>query len=261
VVAVIDREAALRAQGANVVGQDGDKIGTVQDIYLDHETNEPEWVLVSTGTVGARGNFVPLNDATMEGNEIRVPFTKDKVKGAPSVDPDGQLSQQEERELYDYYGRAYAEYTDVGTLERERAGTTDYDASGTVGDEAMTRSEEELHVGTEQRETGRARLHKYVVTEQVQTTVPVQREEVRLEREPITDANVDAATSGPDISEAEHEVVLTEEQPVVEKRTVPKERVRLEKDTVTDEKQVAEEVRKEQIETEGDAPTRTDTNR
>jgi uncharacterized protein (TIGR02271 family) len=260
VVAVIDREAALRAHGANVVGPDGDKIGTVQDIYLDHETNEPEWALVSTGMMGGRGNFVPLNDATMEGNEIRVPFTKDKVKDAPSVDPDGQLSQEEERELYDYYGRQYAEYpgagynegTDVGMLERERAGTSD---------EAMTRSEEELHVGTEQREVGRARLRKYVVTEQVQTTVPVQREKVRVEREPITDATVDSATSGPDISEAEHEVVLTEEQPVVEKRTVPKERVRLEKDTVTDERQVAEEVRKEQIDTEGDAPTRTDTNR
>ena len=255
---MIDREAALRAHGANVVDQDGDKIGTVQDIYLDHETNEPEWVLVSTGMVGGRGNFVPLNDATMEGNEIRVPFTKDKVKDAPSVDPDGQLSRHEERELYDYYGRAYAEYTDVGTLERERAGTAESDTSGTGTDEAMTRSEEELHVGTEQTEAGRARLRKYVVTEQVQTTVPVQREEVRVEREPITDANVDSATSGPDISEAEHEVVLTEEQPVVEKRTVPKERVRLEKETVTDEKQVAEEVRKEQVETEGDVPTRTD---
>jgi uncharacterized protein (TIGR02271 family) len=258
VVAVIDREAALRAHGANVVGQDGDKIGTVQDIYLDHETNEPEWVLVSSGMAGGRGNFVPLNDATMEGNEIRVPYTKDKVNEAPSVDPDGQLSQQEERELYDYYGRTYSDYTDVGTLERERAGRTDYETRGTGTDEAMTRSEEELHVGTEQKEAGRARLRKYVVTEQVQTTVPVQREEVRVEREPITEANVDTATSGPDITEAEHEVVLTEEQPVVEKRTVPKERVRLQKDTVTDERQVAEEVRKEQIETEGDAPTRTD---
>jgi uncharacterized protein (TIGR02271 family) len=251
---VIDRETALRVHGANVVGEDGEKIGTVQDVYLDHETDEPEWVLVSTGLLGGRGNFVPLADATMEGSDLRLPYTKDRVKDAPSVDPDGQLSQQEERELYDYYGRAYSDYTegtDVSTLERERAGTQ--------ADDAMTRSEEELRVGTEQREAGRARLRKYVVTEQVQTTVPVQREEVRLEREPITDANVDAATSGPDISEAEHEVILTEEQPVVEKRTVPKERVRLEKDTVTDERQVAEEVRKEQVETEGDVPGRATT--
>ena len=61
-----------------------------------------------------------------------------------------------------------------------------------------------------------------------------------------------AATSGPAISEEEHEVVLREEEPVVEKRAVPKERVRLDKDTVTDERQVSEEVRKEQIEVQGD---------
>ena len=117
----------------------------------------------------------------------------------------------------------------------------------------MTRSEEEVRVGTTRRETGRARLRKYVVTENVTETVPVQREEVRIEREPITDANVDDAHSdGPDISEEEHEVTLHAEEPVVEKRTVPKERVRMERDTVTDEETVSEEVRKERIEPEGD---------
>jgi uncharacterized protein (TIGR02271 family) len=116
----------------------------------------------------------------------------------------------------------------------------------------MTRSEEELRVGTQTRERGRARLRKSVVTEQQQVTVPVQREEVRVEREPISDANLDAATSGPAISEEEHEVTLREEEPVVDKRAVPKERVRLDTETVTDERQVAEEVRKEQIEVEGD---------
>jgi len=125
-------------------------------------------------------------------------------------------------------------------------------SAGTATDEAMTRSEEELAVGTRSVERGRARLRKYVVTEQVQTTVPVQREEVRIEREPITDANVDEATAGPEISEDEHEVVLREEEVVTEKRTVPKERVKLQKDTVTDEETVSEEVRKEQIEAEGD---------
>ena len=112
----------------------------------------------------------------------------------------------------------------------------------------MTRSEEELRVGTSQRERGRVRLRKYVTTEQVQQTLPVRREKARVEREPITDANIDAATSGPEISEDEHEVILREEEPVVEKRVVPRERVRLDKDTVTDEERVAEQVRKEQIE-------------
>jgi uncharacterized protein (TIGR02271 family) len=112
----------------------------------------------------------------------------------------------------------------------------------------MTRSEEELRVGTTERERGRVRLRKYVTTEQVEQTVPVQRERVRVEREPITDANRDAAVSGPEISEEEHEVVLREEEPVVQKRVVPRERVRLDKDTITDEERVAEQVRKEQIE-------------
>jgi uncharacterized protein (TIGR02271 family) len=119
-------------------------------------------------------------------------------------------------------------------------------------DDAMTRSEEELRVGTTERERGRVRLRKYVTTEQVQQTIPVRREKARVEREPITDANLDAATSGPDISEEEHEVILREEEPVVEKRVVPRERVRLDKDTVTGEERVAEEVRKEQIEVQGE---------
>ena len=116
----------------------------------------------------------------------------------------------------------------------------------------MTRSEEELHVGTERREAGRGRLRKYVVTENVTKTVPVQREELRIEREPITDANRDDAVDGPAISEEEHEVVLHEEVPVVEKQTVPQERVRLEKDAHTDEETVTAELRKERIETDGD---------
>lgn len=125
----------------------------------------------------------------------------------------------------------------------------------------MTVSEERLDVGTERRETGRARLRKYVVTEHVTQTVPVQREEVRLEREPITDANAGDATSGQDISEAEHEVVLHEERPVVDKETVPVERVRLGTETVTDEETVSEDVRKERVDVEGDQPDVGDSTR
>jgi uncharacterized protein (TIGR02271 family) len=154
------------------------------------------------------------------------------------MDPDGQLSQHEERELYRYYG---IEYSEAG------ADTGD-DVSGSETDDAMTRSEEELRVGTTERETGRARLRKYVVTDQVEKTVPVRREEIRVEREPINDANAGDAMDGPAISEEEHEVVLHEEEVVAEKRAVPKERVQLGKDTVTDEREVSEGVRKEQVE-------------
>ena len=112
----------------------------------------------------------------------------------------------------------------------------------------MTRSEERLDVGTETREVGKARLRKYVVTEQQTQTVPVSHEEVRVEREPITDANRDEATSGPGFNEEEHEVTLTEERPVVTKEEVPVERVRLTKEKVTGEETVTEDVRKEQVE-------------
>ncbi|MFB9904216.1 YsnF/AvaK domain-containing protein [Allokutzneria oryzae] len=115
----------------------------------------------------------------------------------------------------------------------------------------MTRSEEHLRVGTEQHEVGRARLRKYVVTETEQVHVPLTREEVRVEREPITEANREQPLSGPEVSEAEHEVTLHEERPVVGTETVPVERVRLEKEQVTDTETVAGEVRKERIDTEG----------
>ena len=132
-------------------------------------------------------------------------------------------------------------------MDREAAA----DSGRPVTGDAMTRSEEQLRVGTQTRESGRARLRKYIVTEQQTVTVPVQREEVRLEREPITEANIAAATEGPELSEAEHEVVLHEEQVVVEKKAVPVERVRLDTETVTEEQQVTEDIRKEHIETEG----------
>ena len=137
----------------------------------------------------------------------------------------------------------------AGTGDREgREGAVGHDTSGPTTDQAMTRSEEELHVGTETRERGRARLRKYVVTENVTQTVPVSREEVRIEREPITEANAPAAHDGPAISEEEHEVVLHEERPVVGKETVAKERVRMDTETHRDQEQVSDEVRKEQIE-------------
>ena len=120
----------------------------------------------------------------------------------------------------------------------------------------MTRSEERLNVGSERQEAGRVRLRKYVATENVTQTVPVQRAEVRLEREPITEENRGAAMSGPDLKEDEHEVILHEERPVVEKETVPVERVRLGTETVADEATVNEEVRKGKIDTEGTDDTR-----
>uniref|UniRef100_UPI0030C8CB2A YsnF/AvaK domain-containing protein n=2 Tax=Bacillati TaxID=1783272 RepID=UPI0030C8CB2A len=158
--------------------------------------------------------------------------------------------------LYTYYGHGGAPAT--APADGNTAQVEGYDTSGPTTDDAMTRSEEQLHVGTERVETGRARLRKYVVTEQETVSVPVSHEEVRLEREPITDGNVGDALDGPDISEEEHEVVLTEERPVIAKETVPVERVRIGTETKTDTEQVSAEVRKEEIELEDDTTHHTD---
>jgi uncharacterized protein (TIGR02271 family) len=239
--------------GRTVVDSDGDKIGKVDQIYYANDDGTPEWLTVNTGLFGTKTNFVPIDGSRPSGEDIQVAYTKDQVKDAPGVDPDGELSQTEERELWTHYGLEYGgehQHTD-----HDIAGAG-HDTSGPDTDDAMTRSEEEVSVGTRSQEGGRARLRKYVVTEQVTKTVPVRKEMATLETEPITDANVDAATAGKDISEEEHEVVLSEEQVVVDKQVVPKERVRLGKETVTTDQEVTEEVRKERIETEGDVSSR-----
>src|SRR5215211_4035622 len=213
-------------RGRTLVDRDGDKIGTIEDVYLDRSSGEPEWVAVKTGLFGSNVSFVPIRDASAAGDDVRVSHEKDLVKDAPNVDADGELSPEEERRLYQHYGRSdYDEWTEtsedrtetvLGRDDRDFRGDRDFDdrdrdAAGTVG-----------------RDTSG----------------------------PTTDANVDEALDGPAISEEEHEVTLHTEEPVVEKRAVPKERVRLDKDVVTDEETVSDEVRKERIEAEGDAKDR-----
>ena len=255
----------LALRGRDLYGSDGEKLGKIEEIYLDTDTDQPEWALVTTGMFGTKQSFVPLQDMTQDGGTATVPFDKATVKDAPNVDPDGRLSEREEAELYRHYGRDYGTTGTTGTTGkrdddiamRDRDGgdrdTVGHDVSGPTTDDAMTRSEEELRVGKTEREAGRVRLRKYVVEDEVTQTVPVKREEVRIEREPITDANVGNATDGPAISEEEHEVVLREEEPVVEKRAVPKERVRLDKDVQTEDRQVSDTVRKEEIEVDDKA--------
>src|SRR3712207_6744795 len=361
---MIGTEAISRVIGKDVYDQSGDKIGSASEVYLDDESGQPEWVTVRTGLFGTKESFVPLRDADLTDEGLRVPVTKSQVKDAPRVDTDGHLSPQEEQELYRYYGLGSGQgaMTDVATgrgdrdqtavmdpttttgtagmagagggtrdvvdpstptgtagtagggsrdvvdpsttaetagmagagggtrdvvdpstptetagtaagtagttgmadsgtaghTDRDRdgirddvRGTVGHDTSGPTTDNAMTRSEERLNVGTRSEEVGRARLRKYVVTENVSETVPVSREEVRVEREPITDANVGNALDGPAISEEEHEVTLRAERPVVEKEAVPVERIRLDKDTVTDQETVSADVRKEEGEVDG----------
>lgn len=250
----IDQIQGLLEHGGDVRNRDGSKIGGIGQVFLDDSSGNPEWVTVSTGLFGSSESFIPLADSSVDGNDILVPYDKSKVKDAPRIEnSDEHLSEDQERELYRYYGLKH-EGTGVGGGRTDTGRGEGRDTSGPTTDDAMTRSEEQLRVGKEQRATGKARLRKYVVTENVTQTVPVSHEEVRIEREPITDENIGDATDGPAISEEEHEVTLTEERPVVEKEVHPVERVRMGTETVTENEQVSEQVRKEKIEADrGDA--------
>lgn len=236
---MLEQNQIDQVSGSDAYGSDGKKLGKVGEVYLDDQTGKPTWMTVNTGTFGTNESFIPLGDASLSGGRLKVPYDTDKVKGAPNVSADGHLSPQEEQALYSYYGMGYD------------ASSTN-DTSGQVTDDAMTRSEEQVRVGTQSEQVGTARLRKYVVSEQVSTTVPVRKEKAVIQTEPITDANIDEATAGAEIGESEHEVQLMEETPVVEKTTKPVERVRLGTEVVTENQTVTEDVRKEQVEVEGD---------
>lgn len=260
---MIDSSTVNSIFDAKVTDRSGDKVGTVKQVYLDNDSGQPLFASVSTGLFGSSESFVPLQDASFTGDELRVGYDKDKIKDAPRIDADGDLTEQEQDRIFDYYGlgtgtAGTGTATDsaadhVGTNSATGAG---HDTSGPETDDAMTRSEERLNVGTQKVQSGRARLRKHVVTEQQTVTVPVQHEELRVETEPITDANAGDALDGPALSEEEHEVTLSEERVVVDKETVPVERVRVGKETVTEQQQVSEDVSHEEIALDEDGTTR-----
>jgi uncharacterized protein (TIGR02271 family) len=278
---VIGQNMVNRLYDCQVVDPKGEKIGSVKRVWLDGQTGDPLWASVHTGLFGLKESFVPLQRAELRDDELQVPVGKDLVKDSPRIEASNDhMSDEEQAALYQHYGfgpqggrggqagrmeqtgqqrqpqqrrpgtsQQPGEYPGRGRQSAVNGNGRDTMAGDTSGG-AMTRSEEQLKVGTERVETGRVRLVKHVVTEQQQVRVPVSHEEVRLEREPITDANRDAAMRGKDITEAEHEVTLFAEKPVVGKETVPVERVRLDTDTVTDTETVSDTVRKEQIDLE-----------
>jgi PRC-barrel domain protein len=283
-------ETARGWLGRVMVDRDSNKIGEVVDIYLDNETGRPEWAVVRTGLFGMRSTFVPLADAREVGDELQVPYQRLQVKEAPNIEPDGQLSEVEEAELYRHYGLDYDTVTldsgpPVGQTLAEAAGRTDKPesndqagatttrvpepastATGGLADTGMdakpgipasetgspgldrepdtsfVESEQGRHgardelsatgggepveptgqdrlpvgegvsrpfvyetpgrpedgAGTRRRQPGQVRLRRYLVTEVVTDTEAGQRHEVRVQSEPVSDAEVDAALTTPD---------------------------------------------------------------
>jgi uncharacterized protein (TIGR02271 family) len=269
-------------EGRNVVTRDGDKIGKVDTVFLDVRTNRPEWAAVSTGMFGKHVSLLPLSAASvLDDGNLQVPFDKAMVKGAPHHDPSADLKTSDEAELFRYYGVPDEAGDDEPQTDDSGRPPTDRDDSRAGASQASETggapSSVETHgapvspesspgqgaraqrsepgegaagAGTQPRgATGRTRLRKYIVTEQVTLTVPVSHEEVRVERIPSGEA--DAAGQGMSTGDHDqaddHEIVLHAERPVVHKETVPVERVRLDSETVATDETGGGGVRKEAI--------------
>ena len=237
-----------RIESATAYDSSGEKVGKVGQVYLDDQTNEPSWATVNTGFFGTAQTFVPLEGASIDGDHLRVAHDKAKIKDAPRVEADAHLDQEQEQELYRYYGLegsydSYDRRTTTGTTTGT-AVDAGYDETARVSgeDASVTLSEERVNVGTESREAGRARLRKYTTTETETVSVPVSKEKLVVERNPV-----EGRTSGGAIADGDQveEITLREERAVVDKETVDVEEVRVAKEQVTEHQQVSEQVRKE----------------
>lgn len=257
---------------------DGDKLGNVNEVYINDTSGQPDFVEINHGLFGLGSSLVPLRGHSLNGEELRLAFQKDRIKDAPNVDSDAHLSNEDQAELYRHYGLTetsnVTEYTRDNRRDAAVAGAgagvagheanrtaeferredeviADRDRTANVDNEGeIIRSEERLNVDKERVNAGNVRLRKYVVHDTETVEVPVEREEVRIERQPITDADR-ANYAGGTIGEEEASVTLHEERVVVNKETVPVEKIGLEKEVVRDTETVTEDVAKERIETEG----------
>lgn len=250
---MIDQTHVEALYDCDVIDNRGEKIGSVKRVWLEDGTGRPMWAEVHTGLFGMRESFVPIQQGEVAGGGITVPVSKAQVKEAPSVHTeDDHMSDEEQEALYRHYGMIPHAKTGEhdrldGRQDAKRAGMRDKAAMRTDGDAAeVTLAEEKLDVGTRSVEAGRVRLVKHTVTEQRNITVPVTHEEVRVVREPAK------GEPGRAFTDEQAEVTLHREEPVVQKRTEATERVRLEKDAVTEQKEVKGQVRKERVEVERD---------
>lgn len=293
---------------ATAYDKDGEKLGDVNEVFVDDQSGQPTFVEVNHGLFGMNSSLVPLRGHDFSGDDLKLGFSKDRIKDAPDFDSDKPLTPEAQSDIFKHYGldnahdvtdykdsnldskrdvqagadknhnltagagaagagagvagagvagahadekKAATHTTDDAATERKAGVADDAAAARTNNDGELIRSEEQLNVNKERVATGEARLRKYVVTDTESVEVPVEREEVRVERTPINaeDAkNYNGSISG-DSEEAS--VTLHEERVNVNKETVPVEKINLKKDTVRDTETHTEELRKEQIDTDG----------
>jgi len=284
---MLSEREVTAAVGTTAWGANGDKLGTVEAFFVDDRTGAPTWVAVTTGLFGTRYSIAPAVDATFGDGGLRIPVTAEAVKEAPQMAGD-HLDPTEEEALRRHYGLtggagagmplvAPSPAADVAPPPVVPTPTVEVPAAAqapppaTPDDGAMTRSEERLRVGTEQVATTRARLVKYVVTEEVQITVPIRREEIRVEQVPLDADDADwggeslevpsSGAAGPGSEGSAglpDEIVLHTERPVVTVEVVPTERVRLRTELVEAQETVTGQVQRERIVVDQDTQPQTE---
>jgi uncharacterized protein (TIGR02271 family) len=226
--------------GLEVVDRRGERLGRVRQVYGDG--TELGWVGVRGNLFGTEEVLVPLDGAVLEDDVIGVTVARDRFQAAPRRRPDTALEEEERDRLRTFWSTPMA-------VEQPATRVTETAATEEAG--VMTAWEERLRIETERVPRTRVVLRKVVVTEQRTVSVPVRREEYRLIREPITDADpVAGGVIGPD----EQEVVLYEERVVVTTEVVPVERIRLVKEEVVETREVSGALRRERIELADEPP-------
>ena len=287
-----DRFTAIedRFSGYEVYDQAGEKIGKVDDLFVD-ENDNPEYIGVKMGFLGTRSTLIPMDIVTVEDESSRLVASADKqtVKDGPTFDDDREITPDFEDEIYSYYGLHQQQLAAQGSEEHQRRaaygdyyyaeehhpgvamGDTDQsgefrehdpaeegvsEPGGDLDDEdelRVQRSEEELRAGTREREAGALNVRKRVVTERQQMEVPTRREAVTVDR-----VAVEGEAAEAEIGDDEVRVPVTEEEVVVEKRPVAKEEIRIRKDVVEDTEVVEEDVRREEIDVDDATERRLD---
>lgn len=251
---------------ANATAYDstGDKLGSVKQVYINDATGQPDFVEVGHGLFGMSSSLVPLRGHQLTGDELRLGFTKDRIADAPDFDSEAHLSDEDQAVIYRHYGLEGTDNLETYDADYDRdradlAGGVDVERKhervdtgvDTTDADSMTLSEERVNVDKQRVETGQVRLRKYVVHDTETVEVPVEREEVRIERTPI-DADDAHAVRGGDLTEDEASITLSEERVTVTKETVPVEEVSLHKETVRETETVREDVAREELEIDGD---------
>jgi uncharacterized protein (TIGR02271 family) len=253
-------EVAHRFAGYTLYDQDYEKIGNVDDLFVD-ESDHPEYIGVKMGLLGTRTTLIPFQMATVNDARkvIKVAAHKETLKNGPTFDDDREITPEFENEVYSYYGLKRpsnveqsgtygAYYAEQSTKTTGVAGPTDVSNEDEV---RVQRTEEELRVGTRERRAGAIRVRKRVRTNRERIEVPTRREEISVERVPVEGEATEA-----EIGEDEIVVPVTEEEVVVHKRPVLKEEVRIRKDVVEETEVVQEDVRREEVEVEDETERR-----